>query len=239
MAKHFKLDESLSVVIPAYREEGNLPNLIRDTVRDARKISTNFEIIIVNDGSPDKTGEVAEALAKSYKEVRVVHHKKNQGLALAWRTGVKSAKNDIILYIEGDGQQPFKDQYELLKKIKHADLVLGFRSFRYDYSRFRLAMSYGYLFLIWLLFGLRYKDVGWSQSYRRKIFDKIEMKSVTPFFDTEVVIKARRFGFRVTEARSFYRPREAGSTSLGNIRTAYKMFREMMKMRLGLLDQSN
>lgn len=235
MAEPFKLDESLSVVIPAYREEDNLPNLIRDTVRDARKVSSNFEIIIVSDGSPDKTGEVAEALAKTYKEVRVVHHEKNKGLALTWRTGVQAAKKDIILYIEGDGQQPFKNQYGLLKKIKHADLVLGFRSFKYDYSHLRLAMSYGYLFLIWLFFGLRYKDVGWSQAYRRKIFDKIEMKSVTPFFDTEVVIKARRFGFKVTEAHVVYRRREAGSTSLGNLRTAYKMFKEMVKMRFGLL----
>lgn len=236
MTKPFKLDESLSVVIPAYREEYHLPNLIKDTVRDARKVSSNFEIIIVNDGSPDKTGEVADSLAKIYKEVRVIHHKKKQGLALAWRTGVQAAKKDIILYIEGDGQQPFKDQYGLLKKIKHADLVLGSRSFRYDYSRFRLAMSYGYLFLIWLFFGLRYKDVGWSQAYRRKIFDKIKMKSVTPFFDTEVVIKARGFGFKIIEAHVVYRRREAGSTSLGNLRTAYKMFVEMMKMRFGLLD---
>ena len=165
-----------------------------------------------------------------------MHHKKNQGLALAWRTGIQSAKKDVILYIEGDGQQPFKDQYDLLEKIKNADLSLGVRTDRFDYTFFRKILSYGFLFLIWLLFGLTYKDVGWSQAYRRKIFDKIEMKSVTPFFDTEVVIKALRFGFKVVEARSYYRARAAGSTSLGNIKTAYNMFKEMMKMRFGLLD---
>lgn len=236
MDKAFKLDESLSVVIPAYREEGNLPNLIKDTVTNARKISKDFEIIIVNDGSPDKTGEVAESLAKKYKEARVIHHKKNKGLALAWRTGVESAKKDIILYIEGDGQQPFADQYALLEAIKTHDLVSGYRSQRFDYTFFRKCMSYGYLALIFIFFGLRYQDVGWSQAYRRKIFDKIKMKSVTPFFDTEVIIKAQRFGFRVTEARSYYRSRKTGSTSLGNIKTAYKMFAEMMKIRFGLLD---
>ncbi len=236
MAKAFKLDESLSVVIPAYKEEGNLPGLIKDTVKDARKISKDFEIIIVNDGSPDRTGEVADNLAKAYKEVRVIHHKKNKGLALAWRTGIQNAKKDVILYIEGDNQQPFKDQYELLKKIKDHDLVLGYRSERFDYTFFRKCMSVGYLILIFIFFGLKYKDVGWSQAYRRKIFDKIEMKSVTPFFDTEVIIKAQRSGFIVTEARSYYRSRKTGFTSLGNLRTAYKMFMEMMKMRFGLLD---
>lgn len=236
MAESFELGESLSVVIPAYNEGDSLNNLVKQTLVDVKKIAQDFEIILVNDGSSDKTGKVADLLTKTYDHVRVIHHKKNQGLALAWRTGIQACKKDIILYIEGDGQQPFKDQLDLLEKIKHADLVLGTRTHRFDYTFFRKALSYGFLFLIWVFFNLTYKDVGWSQAYRRKIFDKIEMKSVTPFFDTEVVIKALRSGFRVVEARSYYRPREAGSTSLGNVQTAYKMFIEMMKMRIGLLD---
>lgn len=235
MASTFKLDESLSVVIPAYKEEGNLTKTVGGTVREARKIVKNFEVIIVNDGSPDKTGKVADGLARKFKEVKVIHHKKNKGLALAWRTGVQAAKKDIILYIEGDGQQPFPDQIDLLKKIKNADIALGVRSHRFDYTTLRKIFSWGYLALILILFGLRYKDVGWSQAYRRKIFDKVKMKSVTPFFDTEVIIKARRFGFRVIEAKSYYEPRKTGSTSLGNFKTAYRMFMEALKMRLGLL----
>ena len=235
MNKPFKLDESLSVVIPAFNEDGNLAKLVKETIRDARKITRDFEIIVVNDGSSDRTAIVADGLARTYKEVRVIHHKKNQGLALAWRTGIQASKKDIILYIEGDGQQPFKEQHDLLKKIKRADLVLGTRSHRFDYTSFRKVLSYGYLVLIWLFFNLKYKDVGWSQAYRRKIFNKIEMKSVTPFFDTEVVIKARRLDFKVVEARSYYRRREAGHTSLGNIKTAYKMFGEMIQMKIGIL----
>lgn len=234
--KRFRLKESLSIVIPAFNEEGNLPKLIANTVRDAKKVSDNFEIIIVNDGSSDKTGEVADKLAKKYKQVRSVPHKKNKGLALAWRTGITAAKKQVILYIEGDGQQPFKDQIDLLKKIEKYDLVLGVRTHRFDYTPFRKAMSYGYLFVIWALFGLTYKDVGWSQAYKRKIFKKIKMKSVTPFFDTEVIIKAKRYGFSVTEAKSYYRPRKAGATSLGNLKTAYKMFIEALKMRFGYLN---
>ena len=236
MTKSFRLGESISIVIPAYNEEGNIARVVRETLRDAKKIADDLEIVVVNDGSSDKTGEVIDSLAKKYKEVRALHHNGNKGLALAWKTGVDVAKKDIILYIEGDGQQPFGDQTELLKKIKTHDLVLGYRSYRFDYTPFRKSLSYGYLFLIWLLFGLKYQDVGWSQAYRRKIFDKIKMKSVTPFFDTEVVIKAQRYGFRVTEAKSYYRRREAGATTLGNLTTAYKMLMEMAKMRFGLYD---
>ncbi|MFH1407541.1 MAG: glycosyltransferase family 2 protein [Patescibacteria group bacterium] len=236
MEKHFKLDESLSVIIPAYNEEGNLINLINDTVKDAKKVSKNFEVIIINDGSSDNTGAIADTLAKTYKEVRAVHHKKNKGLASAWKTGIQTSQKKIILYIEGDGQQPFSDQQDLLAKIKNADLVLGTRSHRFDYTPFRKALSYGYLFLIRLFFNLKYKDVGWSQAYRRKIFNKIKVNSVTPFFDTEVVIKAKKSGFKIVEAISYYRPRKTGSTSLGNIKTAYRMLREMIMMKFGFLD---
>ena len=236
MAKKFKLNESLSIVIPAYNESGNIARVTKETLREVKKVCNNFEIIIVNDGSSDETGNIINLLAKKDKQVKALHHPKNKGLATAWKTGVKASKKDIILYIEGDGQQPFAGQVGLLKKIKNADLVLGARSYRFDYTFFRKILSYGYLFLIWLFFGLKYKDVGWSQAYRRKIFDKIKMKSVTPFFDTEVVIKAKRLGFKIAEARVIYQRREKGSTSLGNIKTAYRMLHEMVQMRLGFLD---
>ncbi|MDO8619167.1 MAG: glycosyltransferase family 2 protein [Candidatus Daviesbacteria bacterium] len=236
MNKSFKLDESLSVVIPAYNEGGNLTNLVQETFADAKKLTNDFEIIVVNDGSSDNTGLVADKLAKTYKHVRVIHHNKNQGLARAVWTGIKSANKEIILYIEGDGQQPLKDQLKLLEKIKNADVVLGVRGKRIDYNLFRKILSYGYLFLLRLFFNLKFKDVNWSQAYRRKIFEKIELKSITPFFSTEVAIRASRQGFRVEEAPSTYKPRENGSSSLGNISTAYKMFKEMIMLRLGLLD---
>ena len=230
-----KLPE-LSVFFPAYNEEKNITSTVEAALKVLPTVAHKWEILIINDGSADKTAFIADSLAKTYNNVKVLHHKKNQGLALAWRDGIKACKKDIILYIEGDGQQPFKDQLDLLKKIKNADMVLGVRTHRFDYTLFRKALSYGYLFLIWLFFNLKYKDVGWSQAYRRKIFSKIKIKSVTPFFDTEVIIKAQKFGFKVVEADSFYRPREAGSTNLGNLQTAYKMFLEMLKMKFGFLD---
>lgn len=237
MKMKYKFDEPLSIVIPAYNEEGNIEKVVNDTLKEAKRVCLkDFEIVVVNDGSKDNTDKIIDKLDKKNRNVHVFHHKKNKGLASAWKTAIENAKNDVILYIEGDGQQPFKEQIGLLKKIKNNDLVLGYRSYRFDYTPTRKLFSYGYLFLIWLLFGLNYKDVGWSQCYRKEIFKKIKMNSVTPFFDTEVVIKAIRYGFKVTEAKSYYQRREKGSTSLGNLKTAWSMFSEMLKMRIGLLD---
>lgn len=235
MVKKFKLHESLSVLIPAYNEGDHLAKVINDSVKEVKKISDDYEIVVVNDGSKDNTGNILDQQAKKNKHIRAIHHKTNQGPGKALQTGVKACKKAVIIYIEGDGQSPLKDQSTLLEKIKDADLVLGYRSARTNYTVFRKILSYGYLGLVFILFGLHYKDVNWSQAYRRKIFKKIKVKSPTPFFTTEVVIKSKRAGLRVKEAPTIYHPRLGGKTSLGNIKTAFKMFKEMLKLRFGLL----
>lgn len=235
MKKSYLLSESLSVMIPAYREEGNIERVVNLALNHVKQLAKDFEIIVVDDGSPDKTGEIIDRMAKKNKHIRPVHHKTNLGLGRALRTGVNSCKKDIIIYIEGDGQSLLKDQRKLLEKIKTADVVLGSRSSRVDYSLFRKIMSWAYINLVNLTFGLSFEDYNWSQAYRRKIFRTLKMKSETPFFTTEVVVKALRSGYNVTEAPTRYRPRGSGTTSLGNLKTAYGMFKEMLLLRYGNL----
>lgn len=234
--KSYTLKESLSVLIPAYNEEDNLVRVVKQALSDVKTIAKDYEIVVVNDGSSDNTKVIADKLARENKNLRIVHHKINQGLGKALHTGVNACRKEVIIYIEGDGQSLLKDQGELLKKIVDADLVLGYRSSREDYTLFRKAMSYGYLFLLFIFFGLRFKDVNWSAAFRRKIFDSIDPKTPTPFFLTETVIRALWKGLHVTEAPTLYRSRIAGKTSLGNVKTGYRMFIEMMKLRFGLLD---
>ncbi len=226
--------KSLSILIPAYNEEENIKRVIRQALEDAGRFTKDFEIVIVDDGSFDSTGKIAEAIAKKNKHVRIIHHKTNQGLGQALQTGVRACKNDFIIYIEGDGQSLLKDQGKLLKKINESEIVLGYRHSRKDYTLFRKTLSYGYLLLLRIFFNLKFRDVNWSAAFQRKIFDSIEVKSSTPFFLAETVIKSLRYGFRVSEAPTLYHPRIAGHTSLGNIRTAYNIFIEMMKLRFGL-----
>lgn len=236
MKKFFKLDTSLSVVIPAYNEGEAFTNFIHETIRDARKITHDFEIIVVDDGSTDITGRIADALARRHRELQVIHHRQNQGLASAFRTGINACTKESILYIEGDGQQPLKDQHAVLAKLERADVVLGARSQRFDYSFFRKVLSYGFIFLLRLFFGLTFKDYGWSQAYRRKIFQTIKLKSPSPFFCAELVIKAKQHGYRIEDALVPYRSRKSGSTNYGNIRTAALMFWDMMRLRFGFLN---
>ena len=224
----------LSILIPAYNEEENIKRVIRQALEDAKRLTNDFEIVIVDDGSSDNTGKIADLIARKDKYVRIIHHKTNQGLGQALQTGVKECKNDFIIYIEGDGQSLLKDQGKLFEKINESEIVLGYRHSRKDYTLFRKILSYGYLLLLRILFNLTFRDVNWSAAFQRKIFDSIEVKSSTPFFLAETVIKSLRYGFRVCEAPTLYHPRIAGHTSLGNVRTAYHMFLEMIKFRFGL-----
>jgi glycosyltransferase involved in cell wall biosynthesis len=234
--KPSKLDESLSIIIPAYNEEGTIIKVTKQALSDAKKFTRNFEIIIVDDGSSDETGTIANLLAKTNKHIRVIHHKKNQGLDKAFWTGIKTCKNDIITYIPADGQAPLGDQEKLLEKIKKADIVLGSRSSRSDYSLYRKILSYGYLILLRLLFNLKFQDVNWVHVYRRKVFEVIEIKSQSPFFLSELIIKAARHGLKIDEAPSIYHPREIGFTKVAKLSVVFKVFKDLMKLRLGLLD---
>jgi len=100
---------SLSVFFPAYNEQYNIVKLTKAIVSVLEEIGNEYEVIIVNDGSSDNTGEVAEELTRRYPRVRVIHHDKNRGYGAALKTGFTSAKNDYIFYTDGDHQFDVRD----------------------------------------------------------------------------------------------------------------------------------
>ena len=114
----------LSIIVPVYNEEKTIKKVLKTILKT--NLGIKKQIVVVNDGSSDKTGVVIDLLSQKYNEVRALHNRKNKGLALAWRTGVDAAKKEIILYIEGDGQKPFDDQLDLLKMIDPINQLCAF-----------------------------------------------------------------------------------------------------------------
>lgn len=233
---HNILINSLSVIIPCYCAEISLPNLVKQTILDAKRFTKNYEIILVDDCSPDKTGEVATLIAKDYKNIKVIHHKINFGLGKALWTGIQACQNDVIVWIPSDDQSLLKDQEELFKKIGESDIVLGYRSSRFDYALFRKILSYGYLLLLRIFFNLKFRDVNWTQVYKRKVFAKVKMKSFSPVFSTELIVKAIKHGFVISEAPAIYRSRSNGVTKMANLPIVFKMLKDLTKLRLGLFN---
>jgi len=160
-----------------------------------KEITNTFEIIIVEDGSPDKTGEVADELARKFSNVRVIHHEKNQGYGAALRTGFLSAKYDYILYTDGDIQYDIYEFKQYLYLLKEYDILNGYVS-RKAVTLRRKIQSSVFNILVDILFFKSFKDVNCSiKMYKKEVIDKMDIKCKSGFIDAEMLIKAEQLGF--------------------------------------------
>ncbi|HMB71215.1 MAG TPA: glycosyltransferase family 2 protein, partial [bacterium] len=149
----------ISVVLPAYNEEDNIEKQVSDVndVLTAMRFD-EFEILVVDDGSRDRTREVCETLAASVPALRLLLHETNQGYARALRTGFTSAAMPLVFYTDADNQFDMRELKNLLAAIDDYDIVCGFRIYRFDpFSR--LVLSWGYNLLVRILFRIRVRDV--------------------------------------------------------------------------------
>jgi len=201
---------SFTVAIPAYNEAENIEWLILKTLKQLPKYFTDYEIVIVNDGSTDETGQIADRLAKKHLQVRVVYQS-NGGYSAAMLAGIKSARKEFVAYMPADGQFLVADMRHAFAHLQSSDLILGYRGKRPDYSPYRLLLSTGYLLFLWLLFGISYKDVGWVNIWRTKKVQRLILEgSRGIFLLTEILVWFKQAGYSVIEVPSRYRSRRSG-----------------------------
>ena len=205
---------SLSVFFPAYNEQDNIVKLTKTIVNVLEEIGNEYEVIIVNDGSSDNTGEVAEELARRYPRVRVIHHDKNRGYGAALKTGFTSAKNDYVFYTDGDGQFDVRELKKFVALIGLSDLVVGFR-IRKRYTLYRNIISFTYNLVLERLFYLQYRDVDCAfKLVPKSLIERIDIESLRFFVDAELLIKAQWLGYSVTEIGVNHYHRDAGLTTV-------------------------
>lgn len=203
---------SISFFFPAYNDEENIGKVVEAAVEVLEVLDRDHEITIVHDGSPDRTGEVAEELARKYQAVRVIHHEKNLGYGAALKSGFTSATKDYVFYTDGDNQFDVREmeKFAALVDAGLTDAVVGFRN-RKQYTLYRKVVSFTYNLVLQVLFDLPYRDVDCAfKLVPRSLIDSIDISSVDAFIDAELLIKARELGYSVTEIGVIHRPREAG-----------------------------
>ncbi len=222
------MHKGLSVVVPVYNEESNLKNAVNGIIASLKDEVADYEIIIVNDGSADRSREIAESLAEEDRRIRVFHHQKNMGQGTALSTGYSQCRKDYVTYMPADGQVEPNELVNMLKATENADIVITYRSNRSDYSLFRLINSFVYLALNRLLFGLKYRDVNWVHMYNREIFKKIKVGSTGVFFLGEILAKAKRLGFTIKEIPSTCYPRKSGMAKGGRPVSVFIAVKEML-----------
>ena len=206
---------TISVILPAYNEEDNIEAAVNDILSYLVRIAHEYEVIIVNDGSRDRTGEIADGLASQNPHVRVIHHNPNKGYGQALKSGFAAAQYRLLFFTDSDRQFDIRNLDDMLPLITDADIVIGYRLNRQD-PPIRKILSLGYNILMKILFNLKARDIDCAfKLFRREVFDHICIESDRFFVNTEILVKARTQRFRIREVGVQHFPRTANLSSVG------------------------
>jgi len=189
-----------------------------------------FEVIIVNDGSSDSTGRIADEIAEQNNRLKVVHHPTNLGYGAALQSGFKAAAKKLVFYTDGDGQFDITEMPTLLPLMEQYDIVSCYRLNRQD-NLIRKINGWCWTKLVCLLFGMKIRDVDCAfKLYKREIFDSIELTSTGALIDTEVLARAIRKGYTITQKGVHHYPRAAGEQTGANLKVILRAFKELFKL---------
>lgn len=220
---------------PAYNEEKNIVSTIEKAVKVLPTVAEKWEIIVVNDGSLDKTGEVVEGLIKENKRIRMITHSPNRGYGGAFQSGFYNARYEWICFTDADGQFDFSEISKFIEKQHEteADLVIGYYLKR-QVSGYRILGTKLWQLVIFLLFGLRVRDIdcGFKLVHKR-VIDKIpRLESERgPFISSEFLIKAKKAGFKIAELGVHHFPRVEGAATGASFKVILAGFGDLLRLR--------
>jgi glycosyltransferase involved in cell wall biosynthesis len=227
----------LSVVIPAYNEETNVAATLDSVFETVRRLGMEYEIVVVNDGSTDRTGDAVRQAAQRIPNLRLVEHYPNRGYGGALKAGFAAARGDLVALFPADGQFRFDEIDLFLAMIAEADLVCGYRAERRD-NLVRRLNGWGWNSVVRLLFGRLCRDVDCGfKLFRRQVLERVAMESDGAMIDTEILAGARAWGFRVAEVPVTHLPRVAGKATGASPVVILNAFRDLLGFRLRLRRQ--
>ena len=226
----------LSVFFPAYNDSGTIGSLVISALKAAERLTPDFEVIIVNDGSADSTAEIAEELARTYPQVRVVHHQKNRGYGGALRSGFAAATRDLIFYTDGDAQYDPAEMEALWAAFNdNVDLVNGYKISRSDLLH-RIINERIYHHTVNIQFGRRVRDVDCDfRLMRRAIFERVVLEKNSGVICLEMMKKIQDAGFRIAEVPVHHYHRAFGKSQFFNFRRLFKTGIDVTKLWFALV----
>jgi glycosyltransferase involved in cell wall biosynthesis len=226
-------DLELTIFFPVYKDEESVERVIRKSFDVAQQVSSSFEIIVVNDGTPDRAGEIADRVAQEMgPQVRVIHHPTNLGYGAAIRTGLTSSRGAMICFTDGDDEYDIYDLEKLYKLKDHYDLVITFRYVKL-YSGYRQFISWVYNHVVRFAFKSKFRDISTGLRLIRKplVAEVLPIISNSPFVGAEITIKTMLKGFRIGEMGIQTFPREFGRGSSTSVKNIIATIRDLWTVR--------
>ena len=222
---------SISVFFPCYNEQDNVERTVNSALDVLENLRADFEVIIVDDGSSDDTGRIADEIAGRDTRVKVIHHQSNRGYGAALKSGFRDAKKELVFYTDGDGQFDIKEMPPLLSLMDNFDIVSCYRLDRRD-PLIRKINGWAWTKLVGFLFGMKIRDIDCAYKlYKKEIFDNLELSSDGALIDAEILARALRKGYSVTQKGVHHFPRKAGEQTGANLKVIIRAFGELIKLR--------
>lgn len=222
---------SLTVFFPAYNDGGTIASLVIRAQQTASKLTSDYEVIVINDGSTDFTAEVLEALTRVFPALRVVHHASNRGYGGALRSGFAAARKEAIFYTDGDAQYDPGEMEILWQRMgPDVDLVNGYKISRSD-PLHRIVIGRLYHHIVSILFGLRVRDVDCDfRMIRRTVFNRVRLENTSGVICLEMMKKIQDAGFRIAEVPVHHYHRAYGKSQFFNFPRIFRTALDVMKL---------
>lgn len=225
-----KRPRSISLVFPMFDEEANVGPLLDSALAIGPRLADDFELIVVDDGSRDGSAAVVQSVRRRDPRVRLLRHPRNCGYGAALRSGLRAARGDLVFFSDADLQFDLREIEQLLAHVDEFDIVAGARAPRRDpWPRHVLAWGWGVL--VRALFGLRVRDIDCAfKVFRRPVLDALPIASIGAFVNTELLVRARRAGFRIREVPVTHHPRVAGRAKGASPRVVARALLELLTL---------
>ncbi|MCA9864083.1 MAG: glycosyltransferase family 2 protein [Thermomicrobiales bacterium] len=215
-------------MLPAFNEEANIAEVVREALVALPCFADAFEIIVVDDGSRDRTAEIAEVFAQQDPRVRVISHQRNRGYGAALVTGFSATTGDFVMFMDADRQFDIRDVRLLIPFVPDYDIVAGFRMERSD-PLHRRVFAETFNVAVRVLFGVHMRDIDCAfKLFRGDLLRSLPLSAPGALINTEIQAKARRQRARVQQVGVHHYPRVAGTSTGGNPRVILRAMRETL-----------
>ena len=222
---------SISFFLPMYNEEQNIRAVTEGALAALSQATSTFELILVNDGSRDRTGALADELSAEDKRIKPVHHPHNRGYGAALRSGFDAAGLDVVGFSDGDGQFDLSELPQLLAALEGADAVSGYRLVRKD-PFLRSVNAVLFNRLVRLLFQVPVRDVNCAfKLFRQSALTGLVLKSEAALINAEMLSRLHRRGAVIREVGVHHYPRQHGTQTGANPLVILRTFAELFKLR--------